>query len=301
MCPTAPHTPTFPRSLSLVQGTHTSGHHPHRTTVCLHRSSLRCMRPRRAGGWTTPPLLSRTPALPLSLFSTPRLVLATLPGRTSRSAMDAVASSVAPTCSSTCAAGPEPHHLAARCARCCAKLFASSLLKALTGQDLLPRATAGSWRCPCPCARSPLPLCSSLAFVAPCARRLAVLSGAHRIRARRQGQRLPSLSSHLSLAHTRLPALAPRLHVVHVVAPRAITHILTVASALPRRAIAQPHALAHAARTCRRAACTCRSCDTRMLFRVLLRADSHVVRARRRSRKSLFARFNKIISPYHSC
>jgi hypothetical protein len=73
MCPTAPHTPTFPRSLSLVQGTHTSGHHPHRTTVYLHRSSLRCMRPHRAGGWTTPPLLSRTPALPLSLFSTPAL------------------------------------------------------------------------------------------------------------------------------------------------------------------------------------------------------------------------------------
>jgi hypothetical protein len=160
------------------------------------------MRPRRAGGWTTPPLLSRTPALPLSLFSTPRLVLATLPGRTSRSAMDAVASSVAPTCSSTCAAGPEPHHLAARCVRCCAKLFASSLLKALTGQDLLPRATARSWRCPCPCARSPLLLCSSLAFVAPCARRLAVLSGAHRIRARRQGQRLPSLLSSISCAHT---------------------------------------------------------------------------------------------------
>jgi hypothetical protein len=211
--------------------------------------------------------------------------------------MDAVVSSVAPTCSSTCAAGPGPHHLVARCA----KLFASSLLKALTGQGLLPHATVGSWHCPCPCVRSPPPLCSSLAFVAPCARKLAVLSGAHRIRARRRGQRLPSLSSHLSLAHTRLPALAPRLHVVHVVAPRAITHILIVARALPLRAIAQPHALARAARACRRAACTCRSCDTRMLFHVLSRADSHVVRARRHSRKSLFACFNKIISPYRSC
>jgi hypothetical protein len=110
-----------------------------------------------------------------------------------------------------------------------------------------------------------------------------------------------SLSSHLSLAHTRLPALAPRLHVVHVVAPRAITHIRIVVRALPLRAIAQPHALARAARACHRAACTCRSCDTRMLFRVLSRADSHVIRARRHSRKSLFVCFNKIISPYRSC
>jgi hypothetical protein len=82
MCPTAPHTPTFPHSLSLVQGTHTSGHHPHKTIVCMHWSSPRRMRPRRVGGWTTPPLLSRTTALPLSLslMSTPSLVLATLPG-----------------------------------------------------------------------------------------------------------------------------------------------------------------------------------------------------------------------------
>jgi hypothetical protein len=121
--------------------------------------------------------------------------------------------------------------------------------------------------------------------------------GPRRVRARRRGERLPSLSSHLYPAHTRLPAPAPRLHVVHVVAPRAFT----VARALLRRAIAQPHALARAARACRRAARTCRSCVSRILFCVLSRADSHVVRAHRRSYKSLFARFNKMISPYRSC
>jgi hypothetical protein len=125
--------------------------------------------------------------------------------------------------------------------------------------------------------------------------------GPHCVRARCRGDHLPSLSSHLSPAHTRLPAPVPRLHVVHVVAPRAIAHILTVARTLPRRAIAQPHALARATRVCRRVARTCRSCVSRVLFHVLSCADSHVVRARRRSRKSLFARFNKIISPYHSC
>jgi hypothetical protein len=121
------------------------------------------------------------------------------------------------------------------------------------------------------------------------------------VRARRRGDRIPSLSSHLSPTHTRLPSLAPRLHVVDVVAPRAIAHIITVARALPRRAIAQPHALARATRACRHVARTCRLCVSRMLFHVLSRVDSHVVRARRRSRKSLFARFNKIISPYRSC
>jgi hypothetical protein len=178
MCPTAPHTPTFPRSVSLVQGTHTSSHHLQRIIVCLHRSSPRRMRPRRAGGWTTPPLLSKTLDLSLSLFSTPRLVLATLPSRTLLSSMDAAASSVAPACSSTCATGPRPHHLAEHCARHCAKLFASSLTKALAGRGLLPRVAARSWCCPCPCARSPPPLCKSLAVVAPSARRLAVASGA---------------------------------------------------------------------------------------------------------------------------
>jgi hypothetical protein len=148
---------------------------------------------------------------------------------------------------------------------------------------------------------SPPPLCSSLTVITPCARWLAVVSGARHVRPCHRGERLPSLSFHLSPAHTCLPAPAPCLHVVHIVVPHAIAHILTVARALPRRAISQPHALARAARTCRRAARTCRSCMLHMLFHVLSRADSHVVRAHRRSCKSLFARFNKIISPYCSC